>query len=353
MKSTLTVLLTPILAVFLSAFLPGSTTALAASHDADNFRTLTLYLENDYFAGTDKNYSNAVKLTWISEDLTEYGAGARSPGWAVPLFKAVPFGNRPGYQHNIAVSLGQNIYTPDNTDAETLVADDRPYAGLTYAALALHNKNRVHLDTMELTLGIVGPSSLAEDTQKAFHDLIGSDKPQGWDHQLKDEFVAALTWQHNWRALVRAPADGFGFDLIPHVGATAGNIAVFVNAGAEYRVGYNLPDDFGDSLIRPGGNVAAPAADTDLRLGGRSDFGIYVFVRGEGRAVARNLFLDGNTWEDSHSVDKEPLVGDLSAGLSVVYDRFKLTYTHVYRTEAFEEQDGGQTFGSVSLSYTY
>lgn len=27
----------------------------------------------------------------------------------------------------------------------------------------------------------------------------------------------------------------------------------------------------------------------------------------EGRAVARNIFLDGNTFQDSRSVDKEPL----------------------------------------------
>ena len=34
-----------------------------------------------------------------------------------------------------------------------------------------------------------------------------------------------------------------------------------------------------------------------------------------GSAFAHNIFLDGNTFSDSHSVDKEPLVGQAIAGL--------------------------------------
>lgn len=32
----------------------------------------------------------------------------------------------------------------------------------------------------------------------------------------------------------------------------------------------------------------------------------YVFAGAEGRGVASNIFLDGNTFEDSHTVDREP-----------------------------------------------
>jgi hypothetical protein len=30
----------------------------------------TFYLENDYFGGTDRHYTNGVKLSWLSRDLT-------------------------------------------------------------------------------------------------------------------------------------------------------------------------------------------------------------------------------------------------------------------------------------------
>jgi hypothetical protein len=70
----------------------------------------------------------------------------------------------------------------------------------------------------------------------------------------------------------------------------------------------------------------------------------------DGRAVGRNIFLDGNTWQDSHSVDKNHVVADMSSGVSLVYKRVKITYTHVYRTKEFTDQDKGQVFGSISFS---
>ncbi|RPJ22911.1 MAG: DUF2219 family protein, partial [Desulfobacteraceae bacterium] len=66
-----------------------------------------------------------------------------------------------------------------------------------------------------------------------------------------------------------------------------------------------------------------------------------------------NVFLDGNTFTDSHSVDKKPFVGDLQTGLVVQYDRFRITYTQIFRTKEFDGQEDGDIFGSVSLSYQF
>ena len=52
-------------------------------------------------------------------------------------------------------------------------------------------------------------------------------------------------------------------------------------------------------------------------------------------------------------MDKLPFTADLSAGLSVNYKDVKLTYAYVYRTEEFRGQDGGQTFGSLTLSIPF
>ena len=62
-----------------------------------------------------------------------------------------------------------------------------------------------------------------------------------------------------------------------------------------------------------------------------------------------DIFLDGNTWRDgSPSVDKRPLVGDLSAGVVVHWRGIRLAYSQVFRTEEFYGQRGGaQSFGSV------
>jgi hypothetical protein len=66
----------------------------------------TFYLENDYFGGTDRHYTNGVKLSWLSRDLTSWG----QVGWRQKLIEALPLVNRSGAQKNLGVALGQNIY---------------------------------------------------------------------------------------------------------------------------------------------------------------------------------------------------------------------------------------------------
>jgi hypothetical protein len=73
----------------------------------------------------------------------------------------------------------------------------------------------------------------------------------------------------------------------------------------------------------------------------------------DGRAVWRIIFLDGNTWRDSQSVDKNLFVADFLAGVSPIYKRFKLSYAYVYRIKEFKEQNDGQLFGSVALAVTF
>src|SRR3546814_17784538 len=103
--------------------------------------------------------------------------------------------------------------------------------------------------------------------------------------------------------------NNLGVDVTPHLGAALGNVYTYGAGGLTLRFGEDLPDDYGPPRIRP----ALPGSDyfrpTD-------DFGWYFFAGAEGRIVARNIFLDGNTFKDSHSVDKRPLVADLQAGLA-------------------------------------
>jgi hypothetical protein len=260
----------------------------------------------------------------------------------------------PEIDYNLAFSLGQNIYTPVDTSVETLIEDDRPYAGWTYLSVALHSKNRRMLNTLELSVGIVGPASLAEDTQKIVHRWVDADDLEGWDNQLSNEPGLMLVWQRYWRIFRRQfEWGGLAWDIIPHAGLSLGNVFTYANLGGEFRFGHNLPMDFGTSLIRPGGGTSAPIGRRDPRLNPRSDVSLAFFIGADGRAVARDIFLDGNTWQDSHSVDKNHFVADISSGVSLIYKRIKLTYTHVYRTEEFDTQDQAQVFGSLTLSATF
>jgi hypothetical protein len=84
-----------------------------------------------------------------------------------------------------------------------------------------------------------------------------------------------------------------------------------------------------------------------------SGFGWYLFAGIEGRAVARNIFLDGNTFRGSRSVDKKHLVGDLQFGFVLDWSDVRLGYTHVLRSREFQAQESVDGFGSLSLSVKY
>lgn len=339
-----------VLAYSILLFCPVSSAQIDPS---EKYQTFSLYFENDIFNGTDQYYTNALKLTWLSSDLTEFDEDTRLPRWGLPLLRKLPLINRPGFQRNVGLSLGQNIYTPEDISRSDLIKDDRPYAGWTYLSLTFHVKNVTRMDMFEVTLGIVGPSSLAKQTQRTIHRWIDSKEPKGWDHQLRNEVGLNIAWQRNWRLLSAGMGRGFGFDFIPRIGVVAGNVSTFANIGGEIRIGYNLPFDFGTSFIRSGSGIEAPADSTDPRLRHRENFGIHLFVDVDGRAVARNIFLDGNTWKESHSVDRRRLVADMAAGLSILYKRMKISYAHVYRTKEFDGQDKAQSFGSVTLAITF
>jgi hypothetical protein len=345
-----------LLALCLPAHAAGQEAGQQAGQQAERpaaASTLILTEENDFFAGTDEHYTNGIKLTWISGDLLRYAEDDRLPKFVLPYLAALPFVNEPDQQYNVALSLGQNMYTPKDTATTAYQPDDRPYAGWTYMALALHAKTPNQLDTFETTLGIVGPSARAGETQNNYHVLMGFAKANGWKNQIHDEPGVMLSWQRTLRAARVDVGRDVAWDLLPRFGDTAGNVLTQASAGFETRFGYNLPWDFGTSLIGPGGGVSAPADPEDPRLRRETAFGLHVFAGAEGRAVARNIFLDGNTWEHSPSVPKKNFVADLYGGIGIVMGATKLTYTHAYRTEEYYGQKVPQMFGSISLSLTF
>jgi len=171
---------------------------------------------------------------------------------------------------------------------------------------------------------------------------------EGWANQLRDEPGLSLSWERRYRLRpwLRSGRGNWAFDTIAHGRLTLGNVHSHLAVGLTARAGWRLPADFGPDLIRPGGGNTS---NFDEVL----PFTAYAFAHGEGRGVARDIFLDGNTWRDSHSVRKRPLVADLSVGFVVGWPRFQLTYTQAYRSKEFYGQRKRDVFGSIGLSWTY
>jgi lipid A 3-O-deacylase len=320
----------------------------------EDSNTISFYLENDAIAQTDSQYTNGFKLTWISKDMRTYRNEDGMPQCLCPVVSKLPFINSPAYQKNYYFSLGQNMYTPSDTDRVDLIKDDRPYAGLTYFAFGFNSKDIHRMDTLELDIGIVGPHSYAANLQNIIHRLINSKKANGWANQLKDEPILDISYERKWRVLSSSLGNGFSYDIIPHAGLSVGNILTSGIVGGQIRFGYNVPDDFGTFLIWPGSETNAPIDQKDVRFSSENKrFGFHLFFGLDASAIARNLLLDGNTFRHSHSVHKKPFVNRAFGGVCFLIHRYKITLANVKESKEFYSQKRAAKYGSLTVSYSY
>ena len=300
----------------------------------------TLIEENDdlTFNG-DKHYTQGLRLTYMHPD-------SRTPAWGVWLADTLPHFGMKIEAPRVGFTIGQSIYTPDNLATDQMVMNDRPYAGWLYLGLVLQREGITSrheipvLDTFQFHTGIIGPESFAETVQNWWHASTGFLIPRGWQHQLDDEPGFVFKHLRQWK--YSTGREGFGAELLPHVGGSLGNVATFANLGAMVRVGYNLPDDWGVQTIDSLG----------VQTGSRSDkaFGVYGFATLDGRLVAHNAFLDGNTFHGSHHIDKNILVGELRTGLVLAFRRVDFAATYTMRTREYRGQPSNESFGSISIN---
>jgi len=323
---------------------------LLAAEDQSNRWAQSIFFENDLFDGTDSNYTNGIKYSLISPDLSPHAKQGHFPRKVLELVHKIPFirDSGPEYNHKAEFSLGQNMYTPSDTSRSDLIVDDRPYAGWLYVGLAYHRKTKFeeHLDfvdSLEIQMGMVGPLSYAEEAQTLVHELRDIPTAKGWDNQLKNEPGLLVAFERKW-LFSRASDRLLTADAIVHAGGVVGNVATYLNTGLEVRYGMNLAHNFGVSMIRPAGSTLFTPHDKPS---------IYLFGAVNGKYVLRDIFLDGNTFTDSHSIDKKDMVADLAAGITLGYHNLMLTYSHVTRTKEFVGQDDVHHFGSLTLNFFY
>jgi hypothetical protein len=205
------------------------------------------------------------------------------------------------------------------------------------------------LENLELQLGVVGPAAFGKEIQNDWHQLIGIRKARGWGNQLQNEPGVVLSYERLWRLPILGDA-GAGVDIVPQLGGSAGNVFTFAEAGALLRFGKNLGTDYGPVRVRP----ALSGTDYFDADGLDGPVGVYGFIGVQGRAVAHNIFLDGNSFRDSRDVDKEPLVADFLVGFSLFWSSsLRIDVSAVRRTREFEGQSHPDVIGSAAFSFSW
>lgn len=299
--------------------------------------TLTLGIENDFFKGTDRHYTNGFSLagSWEIDD----------PDTLARLIAGKIFA--PGDKTVLAITLGHQIFTPQDTDRDDLLRADRPYAGWAFVNFTLQRMtNGGGQESAGIDVGVVGEAAMARRVQNGFHRLINVSQSQGWQHQLHDEPGMNFIYDRRWRFGAPGTSGALGWDILPHIGASMGNVHTYAALGGVIRIGTDLDQDPGPLSMRP----AVPGS---AYFGRARSFGWIVYAGIDGRFVARNIFLDGNSYKNSHRVKRRPWVGDVLFGLSLRFNAFRVTASQTFRSKEFDGQNGTDRYGSLSFSWRF
>lgn len=317
----------------------------------NNGSALSLYIENDSRnvggPGSDQNYTNGIKLSYIY-------AENKIPSWSKPLIDWNDYLKErlKNSETNYGISLAQQIYTPNDTQTSTLIKNDRPYAGWLYVGFMARFNTSAHSDFLELDIGVVGPEAMGEKVQNEFHKLIGKETAKGWDNQINTEPGFQLAYQQRLKFYdLKFGSDRMIVDVIPYYGAAVGNIFIGAHAGGIIRIGNKLADDFGPTRLSSGDGDAAVHTDAETDYNLNSEPRIYGFAGAKGSLIGRDIFLDGNTFRDSHRVTKRAIVTETELGIGIEWARISAVWRFVVRSPQFVEKDRFTSFASISINY--
>lgn len=221
----------------------------------------------------------------------------------------------------------QIFYTPYNKRLRDPIPTERPYAGALTAGYTKTTYPKLNERVSSgFEYGIVGPYAFAEETQKGVHKLLGQLYPLGWDHQLKNEPILNYSYRRE-RTLNQWLVVGDGYDL--------GNM--FTQTDTFFRL------QSGDTgYLRPMWPRLDKRQDTPFRF--------TPFFEVRNRIVARNIFLDGNSFDSSRGVEKYPIVFEGSLGFNIEIRDISFRYTYTKMSEEYVTGDKA-SFGELQIRW--
>jgi hypothetical protein len=148
---------------------------------------------------------------------------------------------------------------------------------------------------------------------------------------MATEPALALRAEQSWYAQAPGWAATFA-DVIPAADVAVGTLRTAAGAGARARLGTALKHPW---LASAGGPLLSAT----------------VFAGARGEFVARDLFLDGNTFRRSVRVAKERWRGDLERGVALSLGRLSVEYVAVTQGREYVSGPATHTYGSIGLRY--
>lgn len=311
--------------------------------------------DNDFFVNKDSGFTSGwsiQKHTPIAEHWLDLQEAPKFVGrWGENILTL----NSDKLSKRAGIAIGQYIQTPSDLSRTDLILDDVPYAGALTVQATWYAFNNDQFRGFQTTLGIIGPASLAETTQDFFHRLTNSEEPNGWGNQLSNEPIINVNvmlkkklWQIN-------NANQYSFDASVSTNIAVGNMFTHALVSVEMRYGYNMPGGFVNVPDPIGYSMQYIAA---LAPANPDDTALYGSLVVRGAVIAHNIFLDGSLFKDSHSVEKEPLVAHLIAGLHYERPDWSIHFNMFFATDTVDDHqvtsaESNEMFGNVIVEWLF
>jgi len=319
-----------------------------------------LQLDNDLFAGSDRDYTNGVRIGVIREIPPESGLGQnikrrlREGSKKLGQYRLQRFriNNDDKLRFATGYALTQLMFTPEDNLALTAPEGERPYAGWLGLEVSWHLKADNYVNSFTWSVGTTGDSSLAQDSQNWVHRNI-SNSPifQGWDSQVPSELTLNIHFDHKQRLRNLSSKRILGLEIDGYYegGLAAGNFKTNAYIGSLARIGYQLPSSFSTPRVQLGsyGHQLFSSSKNDSER-----FSVYGYIGLRATGVLHDITLDGPLFRNFDTgVDSKPLVGEALYGFGVRYQKVDVIFSQTVRSDEFIGQTENQKFGSLMIRF--
>ena len=286
---------------------------------------LSVSIENDIFTGSDNNYSHATEIKWNMSHKTN------------DVFLT-------------SIGIRQFFYTPDDILlGNTIRPYERDYCGVAEGFYQMWKKETVlgepEYVMYELDFGVMGPLALGAQTQSYAHRIIpGNVQPRGWDNQMPNEPIINAYMERHHNFVVMGDRSKWSIVTDGVYGGSLGTTWVNTFAGAEIKMGWNIPDFVSDNTFT--------MKSVNGELEENSNFYAYLKFEAKEYAQAFNSTLGPSLFQDHpYGRTLTPMFTENSEGLVVGYGNFSLCYLLTKRSAEFYGQAKPMDYGTLLINF--
>jgi hypothetical protein len=336
-------------------FLLASLGSVASAQESSPEKSVlwSLGFDDDIFGGSDDFFTGGWSLqrhgpavaSWDELNLS------KPSRWIADWVPGLSGGQ--GQRFRRGIGLNQIIQTPEDLGETELIVDDVPYAGVLGLANSWAALSNDRINVFQIYLGMLGPVSMAEEVQTFLHtDLgLGTD-PMGWDNQLGNELVVNLNYMLSRKiGRVGSYQSGFGADLAYTGDVGLGNLFTQAQVGLQARLGWRLSEGFAQNPDIAGRGVFVDPV-LSAPPSGKTRFYFSAGVRGA--LLAYTVLLDGNTFQDSHSVDYDHYFAQILLGAHCERGALGIHFTLYFSSNPVQDLMASEpSWGNLSVGYRF